>query len=77
MGVWGVAHNLGQAAGSLISGVVVDLVQLLQGDALTAYGLVFALEAVLLLAALWLLNGVKITQAHIFLSKHQQDLDIQ
>jgi BCD family chlorophyll transporter-like MFS transporter len=77
MGVWGVAHNLGQAAGSLIGGVVVDLVQLLQGDALTAYGLVFALEAGLLLVALWLLNGVKITQAEIFLSKHQQELDIQ
>ncbi len=77
MGVWGVAHNLGQAAGSLISGVVVDLVQLLQGDALTAYGLVFALEAGLLLVALWLLNGVKITQAEIFLSKHQQEFDIQ
>jgi MFS transporter, BCD family, chlorophyll transporter len=70
MGVWGVAHNLGQAAGNLVSGGVVDLIRALQGDALTAYGVVFALEAVLLLAALWLLNGIKITEARIF--THQE-----
>ncbi len=66
MGVWGVAHNLGQATGNLISGATVDLVQALQGDALTAYGLVFALEAALLLGALWLLKDIKITEARIF-----------
>jgi BCD family chlorophyll transporter-like MFS transporter len=63
MGVWGVAHNLGQAAGGLISGAVVDLVRLLNGDALAAYGTVFALEAGLLLLALFTLNRVKIAQA--------------
>jgi BCD family chlorophyll transporter-like MFS transporter len=66
MGVWGVAHNLGQATGNMISGATVDLVQALQGDALTAYGLVFALEAALLLGALWLLKDIKITEARVF-----------
>lgn len=37
-GVWGVAHNLGQATGSQISGGLVDLVRNIGGDALTAYG---------------------------------------
>jgi MFS transporter, BCD family, chlorophyll transporter len=76
MGVWGVAHNVGQAVGNLISGAVVDLVQLLQGNALTAYGVVFALEAVLLLAALWLLKHIKIRDARIFSHKNIQQADI-
>ncbi len=75
MGLWGVAHNVGQAVGNLVGGVVVDLVQALQGDALTAYGLVFALEAILLLAALLLLNSVKITESRIFTSQHHQEFD--
>ena len=75
MGLWGVAHNVGQAVGNLVGGAVVDLVQALQGDALTAYGLVFALEAILLLAALLLLNSVKITESRIFTTRHHQEFD--
>jgi len=75
MGIWGVAHNLGQALGNLIGGSVVDLVQALQGNALTAYGLVFALEAVLLLTALWLLNGIKISESRIFTKPQIQEFD--
>ena len=75
MGLWGVAHNVGQATGNLIGGAVVDLVQALQGDALTAYGLVFALEAVLLFAALLLLNTVKITESRLFSTQHHQEFD--
>ncbi len=76
MGLWGVAHNVGQATGNLIGGAVVDLVQALQGDALTAYGLVFALEAILLLAALWMLNSVKITESRIFTHSRFQEPDL-
>ena len=65
MGVWGVAHNLGQAFGSLLSGGVVDIVRAFGGDALTAYGAVFALEALLLLSALAVMNRVEIRQARI------------
>jgi MFS transporter, BCD family, chlorophyll transporter len=73
MGVWGVAHNLGQAAGNLVSGSLVDIIRALQGNALTAYGLVFALEAVLLLAALWLLKDIKISEARILATRRQRD----
>ena len=76
MGLWGVAHNVGQAVGNLIGGGVVDLVQALQGNALTAYGMVFALEAVLLVTALWLLNGIKITESRIFTHSRFQEPDI-
>ena len=41
LGVWGVAHNLGQAAGNLMSGSVVGIVRILECSPLTAYGLVF------------------------------------
>jgi MFS transporter, BCD family, chlorophyll transporter len=75
MGVWGVAHNLGQAAGNLVSGSLVDIIRALQGNALTAYGLVFALEAVLLLAALWLLKDIKISEARILATRRQRELD--
>lgn len=55
MGVWGVAHELGQAAGGLMGGVVVDGIKhLTGGHHLAAYGTVFTAEALLLLVALGL-----------------------
>ena len=75
MGVWGVAHNLGQAAGNLVSGSVVDMIRALQGYALTAYGLVFALEAALLLAALWLLKDIRISEARILTTPRRREPD--
>lgn len=54
LGVWGVANQLGRAAGSLLGGSVVAAVQGVTGDALTAYAVVFALEIAMLLAALLL-----------------------
>ncbi len=57
MGVWGVAHECGEAIGSLLGGGIVDVVRLLSGgNAWMAYSTVFALEAVLLLVALVLLG---------------------
>lgn len=59
MGVWGIAHQLGQAIGSLLGGVVVDGVRLLVvDDALIAYGTVFLTEAALLAVALALLSRI-------------------
>lgn len=54
MGVWGMANLLGKAAGNVIGGGVVDVVQLLTGSRLAAYSAVFALEIVMLAAALGL-----------------------
>jgi hypothetical protein len=48
MGVWGMANLLGRAVGSLMGGAIVDGIQLLSGNAFSAYAVVFALEAVML-----------------------------
>jgi BCD family chlorophyll transporter-like MFS transporter len=64
MGVWGVAHELGEAVGGLFGGVIVDAIRAVTGEnALAAYGTVFAAEGLLLLAALALLNRVQVSQA--------------
>lgn len=76
LGVWGVAHNLGQAAGNLMSGSIVDIVRAAGGGPLTAYGVVFALEAALLLFALWLLNGIKVAEARIVGATHLHEMEI-
>jgi MFS transporter, BCD family, chlorophyll transporter len=61
MSVWGLTHNLGQAIGSLLSGSAVDgITRLAGGSALMAYGTVFAIEGVLLLAGLWLFERVNV-----------------
>lgn len=65
MGVWGLAHNFGQALGSLLSGMLIDLARVLQGNVLTAYGFVFAVEAGLLLIALVLFRRIKIQEARV------------
>ncbi len=66
MGVWGVAHELGQAFGSLMSGVMVDLGRAVSsGNALFAYGAVFAVEALLLVIALAIYGRVDLTQSTV------------
>jgi BCD family chlorophyll transporter-like MFS transporter len=61
MGVWGVAHESGEALGGLLGGSVVDLVRLLSdGNAWLAYSTVFTLEAGLLLVALLLVGRVRV-----------------
>jgi len=66
MGVWGVAHELGQAFGSLMSGTIVDIGRALTNDnALIAYSTVFALEAILLALALVLEKKIDLSQSKI------------
>jgi BCD family chlorophyll transporter-like MFS transporter len=61
MSVWGLTHNLGQAVGSVLSGGAVDTItRFTTGDALAAYGAVFAIEGVLLLIGLSLFNRVDV-----------------
>jgi predicted MFS family arabinose efflux permease len=51
MGVWGMANMVGHALGSLLGGVVVDLVRLATGRPFAAYATLFALEAAVLVVA--------------------------
>jgi MFS transporter, BCD family, chlorophyll transporter len=64
MGVWGMAAELGQAGGGLMGGVVVDVMRRVSGgDALLAYGTVFAIESALLVIALALTSGLRVDLA--------------
>jgi BCD family chlorophyll transporter-like MFS transporter len=64
MSVWGLTHNLGQSIGSLLSGSLVDLLtRLTAGNALTAYGAVFAIEGLMLLVGLWLFGRVDVSES--------------
>ena len=75
MGVWGVAVQIGQAIGSLLGGGVVQIMLRLSGNnALISYGAVFAIEALLLLAALILFRRVDLTNALIFQAQADEKL---
>jgi BCD family chlorophyll transporter-like MFS transporter len=64
LGVWGFAMIAGRSLGSLFGGVIVDIVQLLvNGDPFIAYATVFALEALLLVAALILTTRIGVTDS--------------
>ncbi len=54
MGVWGMANLLGRAVGTILGGVVVDVMQSVINSAFAAYATVFGLEVILLSVALWL-----------------------
>ncbi|HIE55275.1 MAG TPA: MFS transporter [Chromatiaceae bacterium] len=59
MGVWGIAHELGQAIGSLLGGGMVDGIRLLVSDnPIVTYGTVFMTEAVLLVLGLTVLARI-------------------
>jgi hypothetical protein len=61
MGVWGMAHEFGQAAGGLMGGAVVDLMRRATDENnLIAYGTVFAVEALLLSVALFVSSDLHI-----------------
>ncbi|PIE82526.1 MAG: hypothetical protein CSA11_00240 [Chloroflexi bacterium] len=62
IGVWGIAHELGQAIGSLLAGGVVDIVRILVSkNPLITYGTVFMIEAMLLALGLIVLSRIDIS----------------
>ena len=70
MGVWGMANLFGKAIGSLMGGIVIDLMRLAFGDAFLAYAALFAIEVVLLVVAL-----ILTTKLDIKASKANQELN--
>lgn len=77
MGVWGLAVQIGQALGSLLGGGVVDvMLRLTNNNALIGYGTVFAIESLLLLAALILFRRVDLTHALIFQTNADEQLRV-
>ncbi len=62
IGAWGVANFAGQALGNLVSGALRDALWLLTGSTQAGYVAVFALEALGLLIAIWLLRRISVDE---------------
>lgn len=58
IGAWGVSNALSRLVGTLTAGVVRDLVSQLSGDLLLGYIVVFALQAIMLAAAVFMLTRI-------------------
>jgi BCD family chlorophyll transporter-like MFS transporter len=64
MGVWGMANLIGKAAGSLIGGIVVDIMLGVSGgNAFLAYATVFVFEIVILVVALVLTTKLNVAES--------------
>ena len=64
MGVWGFANLLGRALGSVMGGAVVDIMQsLTDGNAFISYSVVFAIEILMLLIALYLTTRLNVKES--------------
>jgi BCD family chlorophyll transporter-like MFS transporter len=60
IGAWGVSNALSRLAGSLLAGVVRDVVAQLSGNAIAGYMAVFAIESLMLAAAIFLLGSISV-----------------
>jgi BCD family chlorophyll transporter-like MFS transporter len=72
LGVWGVANMVGHAFGSLMGGVVVDLVRALTGNAFAAYAVVFSIEVIFLVVALYLSTRVSVDESKAYGEEHTE-----
>jgi BCD family chlorophyll transporter-like MFS transporter len=62
IGAWGLAQSLARGMAVFAGGAILDVGRKLLPNLLLAYGLVFALEAALLLLALWFLNRLNVRE---------------
>lgn len=60
IGAWGFSNALSRLTGAVLGGAVRDLVTSISGNALTGYLVVFAIEAAMLLAAVFLLGRIDV-----------------
>jgi BCD family chlorophyll transporter-like MFS transporter len=58
IGAWGMANAISRLIGSILGGMVRDLVTQIVGNAVIGYALVFGIMAVLMLASLLMLRRV-------------------
>jgi BCD family chlorophyll transporter-like MFS transporter len=64
MGAWGVANFVGRALGTIASGLLRDTVYAISGSPLAGYVAVFALEAVGMVLAIWVLRSITVEAFH-------------
>jgi BCD family chlorophyll transporter-like MFS transporter len=73
MGAWGMANAFSRLTGSLISGVVRDLVAQLSQNVILGYVVVFAIEAAMLILSLLLLRSIDV---RLFRRKAESELSV-
>ena len=61
IGAWGFSNALSRLVGSILGGVVRDVVTLVSGQPLAGYLVVFGIEALMLLVAVIMLNRIDVT----------------
>lgn len=62
IGAWGLAQSLARGTAVFAGGAILDVGRNLLPNLVLAYGLVFALEAALMLLAIWFLNRVNVRE---------------
>jgi BCD family chlorophyll transporter-like MFS transporter len=62
IGAWGLAQSLARGTAVFAGGAILDVGRKLLPNLVLAYGLVFALEAALMLLAIWFLNRVNVRE---------------
>jgi BCD family chlorophyll transporter-like MFS transporter len=77
MGVWGAAQAIGFGLGGLLGAVIVDLLRSFTGENVTAFQIVFAIEAVLFIAAALVATGTSLTKNTNTLRRSQQGRETQ
>lgn len=64
MGAWGMANAISRLAGSILGGVVRDIVTQIASNPVTGYIVVFIIEAVMLVVSLFLLRRIDVRAFH-------------
>lgn len=77
MGVWGAAQAIGFGLGGLLGAVIVDLLRSFTGENVTAFQIVFAIEAVLFVAAALVATGTSLTKSSSTSRSAQHGSDTQ
>jgi BCD family chlorophyll transporter-like MFS transporter len=62
IGAWGLAQAMARAMATVLGGAVLDLGRGMFGNLMMAYALVFSVQAVGMLTAIWLLNRVNVKE---------------
>lgn len=65
MGVWGASQAIAFGLGGLSGAVIVDLLRDLMGEDVTAFQVVFAIEAAMFILAAWVATGTTMARPHI------------
>jgi len=74
IGAWGVADFVGRAIGTIFSGLLRDVLYQLTGQVIIGYSVVFGLEIIGLLLAIWLFRDISVAEFRRNAEVNRQDV---